>query len=95
MIAIKCATFSTFCAISCDSSAHFLQQRRGKDTNEMALEITSVEDEQIPGFLSSLPPLNLRQDFDNFSKCEDCERDSANVKHRNESVIHKSSDEEM
>ena len=31
IIAIKCANFSTFCAISCDSLAHFLQQRRGKD----------------------------------------------------------------
>ena len=31
IIAIKCAIFSTFCAISCDSRAHFLQQRRGKD----------------------------------------------------------------
>ena len=31
IIAIKCANFSTFCAISCESRAHFLQQRRGKD----------------------------------------------------------------
>ena len=31
IIAIKCAIFSTFCAISCDSRAHFLQQRCGKD----------------------------------------------------------------
>ena len=49
----------------------------------------------IPGFLSSLPPLNLRQDLDNYSKCEDCESDSAYVKHRSESVFDKSSDEEM
>ena len=31
IIAIKCANFSTFCAISCESRAHFLQQRREKD----------------------------------------------------------------
>ena len=31
IIAIKCAIFSAFCTISCDSRAHFLQQRRGKD----------------------------------------------------------------
>ena len=37
----------------------------------------------------------LRQDLDNYSKCEDCERDSAYVKHRSESVFDKSSDEEM
>ena len=49
----------------------------------------------IPGFLSSLPPLNLRQDLDNYSKCEDCEGDSAYVKHRGESVFDKSSEEEM
>ena len=60
----------------------------------MALEITSVGDELIP-FLSSLPPLNLRQDLDNYSKCYDCERDSACVKHRSESVFDKSGDEEM
>ena len=48
----------------------------------------------IPEFLSSLPALNLRQDLDNYSKCEDCERDSAYVKHRRESVFDKSSDEE-
>ena len=60
----------------------------------MALEITSVADESIR-FLSSFPPLNLRQDLDNYSKCEDCERDSAYVKHRSESVFDKSSDEEM
>ena len=53
----------------------------------MALEITSVAP-----FLSSLPPLNLRQDL---YKCEDCERDSAYVKHRSESVFDKSTDEEM
>ena len=47
----------------------------------------------IPGFLSSLPPLNLRQGLDNYSKCEDCESDSAYVKHRSESVFDKSSDE--
>ena len=60
----------------------------------MALEITSVADEKIP-FLSSLPPGNLRQALDNYSKCEDCERDSAYVKHRSESVFDKSSDEEI
>ena len=60
----------------------------------MPLEIISVADELIL-FLSSLPPLNLRQDLDNYSKCEDCERDSAYVKHRSESVFDKSSDEEM
>ena len=60
----------------------------------MAFEITSAADEKIP-FLSSLPPLNLRQDLDNYSKCEDCERDSAYVKHRTENVFDKSSDEEM
>ena len=60
----------------------------------MPLEITSVADEYIP-FLSSQPPLNLRQDLDNYSKCEDCEHDSACVKHRSESVFDKSSDEEM
>ena len=50
----------------------------------------------IPGFLSSLPPINLRQDLENYSKCEDCEGDSAyNVKHRSDSVFDKSSDEEM
>ena len=49
----------------------------------------------IPGFLSSLPPINLRQDLDNYSKCEDCEGDSAYVKHRSDSVFDKSSDEEM
>ena len=59
----------------------------------MALEITSVADKQIP-FLSSLP-LNLTQDLDNYSKCEVCERDSACVKHRSESVFDKSGDEEM
>ena len=63
-------------------------------TNKMASKITSLGDEQIP-FLSSLPPLNLRQDLDNYSKCEDCERDSAYVKHRSESVFDKSSDGEM
>ena len=32
IIAIKCANFSTFCAISCESRAHFFQHwRRGKD----------------------------------------------------------------
>ena len=31
IIAIKCTIFSTFCAILCDSRAHFLQQRRRKD----------------------------------------------------------------
>ena len=60
----------------------------------MPLEIISVADKLIL-FLSSLPPLNLRQDLDNYSKCEDCERDSAYVKHRSESVFDKSSDEEM
>ena len=49
----------------------------------------------IAGFLSSLPPINLRQDHDNYSKCEDCEGDSAYVKHRSDSVFDKSSDEEM
>ena len=49
----------------------------------------------IPRFLLSLPPINLRQDLDNYSKCEDCEGDSAYVKHRNDSVFDKSSDEEM
>ena len=61
----------------------------------MTLEITSVADKYMFPFLSSLPPLNLRQDLDNYSKCEDCERDSAYVKHRSESVFDKSSDEEM
>ena len=60
----------------------------------MPLEITSVADEYIP-FLASLPPLNLRQDLDNYSKCEDCERDCAYVKHRSESVFDKSNNEEM
>ena len=60
----------------------------------MALAITSVADEEIP-FLSSLPPLNLRLDLDNKSKCEDCERDSAYVKQRRESVFDKSSGEEI
>ena len=60
----------------------------------MALEITSVADEYFP-FLSSLPPLNLRQVLDNYSKCEVCERDSACAKHRSESVFDKSGDEEM
>ena len=46
----------------------------------MPLEITSA---------------NLRQDLDNYSKCEDCEHDSACVKHRSENVFDKSSDEEM
>ena len=46
-------------------------------------------------FLSSLPPLNLRQDLDNNSECEDYECDSAYVKHRSESVFDKSSDGEM
>ena len=59
----------------------------------MASEITSIRD-FIP-FLSSLPPLNLRKDLDNNSKCEDCECDSAYVKHRSESVFDKSCDEEM
>ena len=60
----------------------------------MASEITSVGDEYIP-FLSSLPPPNLRQDLDNNSKCEDCECNSAYVKHRSESVFEKSGNEEM
>ena len=33
--------------------------------------------------------------YDNNSKCEDCECDSAYVNHRTESVFDKSSDEEM
>ena len=40
----------------------------------MALEITSVGDEEIP-FLSS-NPLNLRQDLVNYSKCEYYERET-------------------
>ena len=59
----------------------------------MALEITSVGDEKIP-FLSS-NPLNLRQDLDNYSKCEDYEGDSAYVKHHSENVFDKSIEEEM
>jgi len=63
----------------------------------MASEITSVGDEYIR-FLSSLPPLNLRQDleenlFNNDSKCGDCEYDSASVNNRSEGVFDKSSDE--
>ena len=60
----------------------------------MASEITSVGDEYVP-FLSSLLPLNFRQDLDNNPKCEDCECDSAYVKHCSESVFEKSSYEEM
>ena len=60
----------------------------------MSSDITSVGDEYIP-FLSSLPPLNLRQDLEEKlfeNKCEDCE---CYVKHRIESDFDKSSDEEM
>ena len=90
--------FSTFCAISCDSRAHFFATAQWKGLrNEMALEITSVGDEKIYSRISVIiiPALNLRQDLDNYSKCEDCERDSAYVKHRSECVFDKSSDEEM
>ena len=50
---------------------------------------------KFPDFCYHLPPLNLRQDLDNYSNCEDCDRDSAYVKHRSESVFDKSSEEEM
>ena len=43
-------------------------------------------------FLQQNSGKDLRQDL---YKCEDCERDSAYVKHRSESVFDKSSDEEM
>ena len=36
-----------------------------------------------------------KQDLDNNSECGDCECDSAYVKHRSESVFHKSNDGEI
>ena len=57
--------------------------------NKMASEISSEGDEKIQ-FLSSFPPLNLRQDlennlFDNDFEYEDCECSFGHVNHLSES----------
>ena len=69
--------------------------RHARIDNQSALD----RDEYIP-FLSSLPPLNLREDlwenlFDNNSKYEGSDSDSAYVNHRSARVFGKSSDDEM
>ena len=57
----------------------------------MASEISSEGDEKIQ-FLSSFPPLNLRQDlgnnlFDNDFEYEDCECNFGHVNHLSETVL--------
>ena len=83
----------------------FLRGRRAKDKQtKWRREITSVGDELIQ-FLSSFPPLNLRQDlednlFDNNSEYEDYECNinicnSDHFNHRSDRAYDKSSYDEM
>ena len=64
--------------IFCNSAVERINKRNGVGNYLRSRWINSVS--------VIIASSELRQDLDNYSKCEDCERDSAYVKHRSESA---------